>query len=85
MILGYLPQSQDVIYEKLFNQTMSKLWLYLVRFAEDDLVVTEAKRISVERHRVQVDVRVGALRLAGARAVKVPDRQLWKWMQDQRN
>ena len=59
--------------------------MYLVSLAEDNLVVAEPERISVERHRVEVDVRVGALCLAGARAVKVPDRQLWIWMQGKRN
>ena len=51
--------------------------LHLVSLAEDDLVVAEAERVPVERHRVKVDVRVGALRLPGARPVKVPDRQFW--------
>ena len=48
----------------------------LVGLAEDEFVVSEPERVPVERHRVQVDVRVAALRLAGRRAVKVPDRQL---------
>ena len=55
--------------------------VYLVGLAEDDLVVAEAEGVPVERHRVQVDVRVGALGLARAGAVKVPDWQLWKWIQ----
>ena len=55
--------------------------VYLVGLAEDDLVVAEAEGVPVERHRVQVYVRVGSLGLAGAGAVKVPDRQLWKWIQ----
>ena len=54
--------------------------VYLVGLAEDDLVVAEAERVPVQRHRVQVNVRVGALGLARAGAVKVPDWQFWKWM-----
>ena len=54
---------------------MCTIKLHLVSLAEDNLVVAEAERVPVERHRVKVDVRVGALRLPGARAVKVPDRQ----------
>ena len=54
--------------------------VYLVGLAEDDLVVAEAEGVPVERHRVQVNVRVGSLGLARAGAVKVPDWQLWKWM-----
>ena len=60
-----------------FLLQIKKCLVYLVRLAEDDLVVAEAERVPVERHRVKVDVRVGALRLPGARAVKVPDRQFW--------
>ena len=65
-----------------FLLKIERCLVYLVRLAEDDLVVAESKRVAVERHRVQVDVRVGALGLAGARAVKVPDRQFWIWKKD---
>ena len=54
------------------------LLVVLVGLAHDDLVVAEAEGVAVHGHRVQVDVRVGALGLAGRGAIVVPDGKLWK-------
>lgn len=48
----------------------------LVRLAQDENVRCAAERITVDGDRMQVDVGVGADRLLGAAAVKVPDGQL---------
>ena len=44
---------------------LRRLLVVLVSLAEDELVVAQAKRVAVDRHRVQVDVRVRALGLPG--------------------
>ena len=54
------------------------LLVVLVGLAHDDLVVAEAEGVAVHGHRVEVDVRVGALGLAGRGAIVVPDGKLCK-------
>lgn len=56
---------------------LSGQFVVLVGFTKDQLVVSKTERIPVHGHRVQVDIRVAALGLAGRAAIKVPNRQFY--------
>jgi hypothetical protein len=74
----YLQVPLHCLHAGLSVVGLSWLLVVLVRLAEDQLIVPEPERVPVEGHRVEVDVRVGALGLPGRAAIEVPDWQLWK-------